>query len=108
MSKTWKKFDAQVKESKDLADRIKRLAADASGLLHQHVKMDYSDVTADPAPSYLLKSSDGNIKGQSFGPTEYLSFIVMLGELQKFLNNEAVSTGDYRASLEAVAEPIAK
>ena len=104
-TKTWKKFQLQADQTKALADRLKAIFADINGLVDQHNKMDYSDAGSDPA--YVLESVDGNIKGHTFTPADYMSFVTMALQLQNFFGNTGVATGDYLASVETIANPTA-
>lgn len=99
-------FAAWAEDVQDWARQYEALHDRGQGLVSAY-NAQYSGITScstDGActgcPTYVNCDSDGNIDGLDFDANpEAVGMVTLLLELQDFINNQPVTTGDYRTSL---------
>lgn len=103
MAATFQKFLGQANQVKTLADEARALRARLKQLVDHHNANGYSTANDASPPAYVNKDADGNIKGQLFAPADYLSFVNWAIQMENLFTNAAVTTADYKTTLEKIA-----
>lgn len=105
MPATWDKFHAQSAVAKKLANRLRDLRAQLRLLLECHAFNGFASANDPTPPPYLRLDDQGNIKGQDFGPADYLELVAFAAEVEKLVTGVPATSANYRATLERMADP---
>jgi hypothetical protein len=106
VAQTWDKFRDTAKLAQKYADLINEARLVGRVLLETHDGIDFTAAAGtDPVPSWVLKSPDGNLKGFTFSPADYLAFVAFTREVEKLMANQQIDPGFYNTRVAAVLSP---
>lgn len=106
MAQTWEKFRDAANRAQKIADLLDQARSEARQLIDIHDGVEFAAAAdTSPVPAWVKKDDQGNLKGESFGPSDYLAMVAFLRELEKLYTNQTPEAGWYKTRVAAMLTP---
>jgi len=87
---TFENLVSTAKIAQAFAQAMKDVRMNGRRLTDRHLAFDFSDVGS--SPNYVELDDNGNFRGFTFGPSEYISMVILAQQLELLLSGQETGT----------------
>ena len=95
MAKTWERFEPAAKSAQAYIGQLREVRRMGRDLNDYYLQNDLGDAGADPTPAYVQVDANGNIRGMSMTPADFVQILVLVQEVEKLLTNQVPAPNNY-------------